>query len=112
MRNLNDNIVVVKSMDFAIRCVKLAKLLRESYHEFDLASQILRSGTSIGANVREALRGQSRADFRAKMNISLREANEPNTGLNCSDMSITSPEGNMRVSTTTVQHCVNYSCLL
>ena len=41
-----------------------------------MASQILKSGTSIGANVREALRGQSRADFRAKMSISLREANE------------------------------------
>ena len=76
MKDLNENIVSVKSMDFAVRCVKLAKFLRENYHEYDLASQILKSGTSIGANVREALRGQSRADFRAKMNISLREANE------------------------------------
>jgi conserved hypothetical protein TIGR02436 len=76
MKDLNENIVAVKSMDFAVRCVKLAKFLRENYHEYDLASQILKSGTSIGANVREALRGQSRADFRAKMNISLREANE------------------------------------
>ncbi len=76
MKDLNENIVAVKSMDFAVRCVKLAKFLRENYHEHDLASQILKSGTSIGANVREALRGQSRVDFRAKMNISLREANE------------------------------------
>ena len=76
MKDLNENIVAVKSMDFAVRCVKLAKFLRENYHEYDLASQILKSGTSIRANVREALRGQSRADFRAKMNISLREANE------------------------------------
>ncbi len=76
MKDLNENIVAVKSMDFAVRCVKLAKFLRLNYHEYDLASQILKSGTSIGANVREALRGQSRADFRAKMNISLREANE------------------------------------
>ena|SRR3712207_54276 len=76
MKDVNDNIIVVKSMNFAIRCVKLARYLRENFHEYELASQIIRSGTSIGANVREALRGQSRADFRAKMNISLREANE------------------------------------
>ena len=76
MKDLNENIVAVKSMDFAVRCVKLAKFLRENYHEYDLASQILKSGTSIGTKVREALRGQSRANFRAKMNISLREANE------------------------------------
>ncbi len=76
MKDLNENIVAVRSMDFAVRCVKLAKFLRENYHEYDLASQILKSGTSIGTNVREALRGQSRADFRAKMNISLRASNE------------------------------------
>lgn len=76
MKDLTENIVAVKSMDFAVRCVKLAKFLRENHHEYDLAGQVLRSGTSIGANVREALRGQSRADFRAKMNISLGEANE------------------------------------
>ncbi|MBM6992327.1 MAG: four helix bundle protein [Prevotella sp.] len=76
MKDLNENIIAVKSMDYAVRCMRLAKFLRETYHEYDLASQVLKSGTSVGANVREALRGQSRADFRAKMNISLREANE------------------------------------
>lgn len=76
MKDLSDNIIIVKTMDFAVRSVKLAKYLRDQYHEYDLASQILRSGTSIGANAREALRGQSRADFHAKMSISLREADE------------------------------------
>ena len=76
MKDINENIVAMKSMSFAVRCVNLARYLREKYQEYDLASQILKSGTSIGANVREALRGQSRADFRAKMSISLREANE------------------------------------
>ena len=76
MRDWNNNIVMMKSMDFAIRCIKLAKYLREKYKEFELASQIVRSGTSIGANIKEAQRGQSRADFRTKMNISLKEANE------------------------------------
>lgn len=77
MKDLNDNIIIVKSMNFAVRVVKLAKFLREK-HEYDLASQVLRSGTSIGANAKEALRGQSRADFHAKMSISLREADETN----------------------------------
>lgn len=76
MKELSNNIVVTKSMDFAVRCVKLARFLRDNNQEYELGNQIVRSGTSIGANIREALRGQSRADFRAKMNISLREANE------------------------------------
>ena len=78
MKELGENIVIVKSMAFAVRSVKLARYLRENYREFDLASQILRCGTSIGANAREALRAQSRADFHAKMSISLREAEEAN----------------------------------
>ena len=76
MKANDDNPIIQKSMAFAIRCVKLARQLRESFHEYDLASQVIRSGTSIGANAREAIRGQSRADFHAKMNISLREAEE------------------------------------
>ena len=76
MKDINENVVAVKIMNFAVRCINLARYLREKYQEYDLASQILKSGTSIGANVREALRAQSRADFRAKMSISLREANE------------------------------------
>ena len=44
--------------------------------EYVMSKQVLRSGTSIGANVKEALRGQSKADFRAKMNIALKEASE------------------------------------
>lgn len=65
-------------MAFAVRSVKLARFLREKYCEFDLASQILKCGTSIGANAREALRAQSRPDFHAKMSIALREAEESN----------------------------------
>jgi four helix bundle protein len=76
MKNLEDNLIIKKSMAFAVRSVKLARYLREEYREYDLASQILRSGTSIGANAREALRGLSRPDFRAKMGIALKEAEE------------------------------------
>ena len=71
-----ENIIVVKSKAFAIRIVKLSKFLNDSKKEFVLSKQIIKSGTSIGANVKEAIRGQSKADFYAKMNIALKEASE------------------------------------
>lgn len=67
-----------KSYAFAIRIVKLHKFLCEEKREYVLSKQLLRSGTSIGALVREAEFGQSRADFRSKMAIALKEANETN----------------------------------
>ena len=63
-------------MDFAVRIVRLYQFLCESKKEYVLSKQVLKSGTSIGANLKEALRGQSRADFCAKVNISLKEASE------------------------------------
>lgn len=72
----SDNVVVDKSKAFAIRIVKMYRYLQEEKHEFVLSKQVLRSGTSIGANVKEAIRGQSTADFIAKMNIALKEASE------------------------------------
>ena len=65
-----------KSFDFAIRIVKLYKYLMEEKKEFVLSKQILRSGTSIGANINEAQQGQSKKDFLMKMNISLKECTE------------------------------------
>ena len=73
---MNDNISVEKSFEFAVRIVKLYKHLANTQKEYVLSKQILRCGTSIGANVAEAQRGQSKADFAAKMNIALKEANE------------------------------------
>ena len=75
---MKESIVKDKSKDFALRIIKLYKFLTISapVKEFVLTKQVLRSGTSIGANVKEALRGQSRPDFRAKMNIALKEASE------------------------------------
>ena len=72
----NDNTIENKSFEFAVRIVKLYKYLRESKKEYVLSKQLLRSGTSIGANVSEAERGQTKADFYAKMSIALKEANE------------------------------------
>lgn len=73
---MENNAVKDKSFSFAIRIVKLYKYLKEEKTEFVLSKQLLRSGTSIGANVSEAQRAQSKADFSAKMYIALKEAEE------------------------------------
>ena len=73
---MNGNVIESKSFDFAVRIVNLHKHLSTEKKEFVLSKQLLRSGTSIGANVSEAIRGQSKADFAAKMCIALKEANE------------------------------------
>ena len=71
-----DNVIVSKSKAFAVRIIRLYKYLCNEKKEFVLSKQLLRSGTSIGANVKEAIRGQSKDDFAHKMNISLKEASE------------------------------------
>ena len=71
-----DNVILEKTKAFALRIIKLYRYLSEEKKEFILSKQIMRSGTSIGANVREAIRGQSRADFYAKMYIALKECSE------------------------------------
>ena len=71
-----DSIVKDKSKKFAVRIVRLYQYLSEEKRELVLSKQLLRAGTSVGANVREALQGQSKADFIAKMSISLKEINE------------------------------------
>ena len=71
-----ENIVCDKSLAFAIRIVRLYRYLTTEKQEYTLAKQLLKSGTSVGANIREALRGQSRQDFTAKMNIALKEIYE------------------------------------
>jgi len=70
-----ESIIREKSYAFALKVLKLSKVLKKE-NEFELATQLLRSGTSIGANVEEALAGQSQKDFIAKMFISLKEARE------------------------------------
>ncbi len=71
-----DNAIYTKSFDFSIRIVNLCKHLQDKQKERVLSNQILRSGTSIGANVAEAQQAQSRADFISKLNIALKEAAE------------------------------------
>ncbi len=71
-----DNIIQIKSYNFAVRVVKLYKHLSQEKKEFVLSKQLLRSGTSIGANIEEAIGGQSRKDFFAKLTIAYKEARE------------------------------------
>ena len=70
------NVVQEKSFAFAVRVVKLYKYLKEEKKEFVLSKQLLRCGTSIGANVEEAIGGQSEKDFFAKLTIAYKEARE------------------------------------
>ena len=65
-----------RSFDFSVRIVALARLLSKSQTDRVLATQVLRSGTSIGANIREAQFAQSKADFVSKLSIALKEASE------------------------------------
>ncbi len=71
-----DSVILDKSKAFAIRIIKLYRFLCEEKREFVISKQLLRSGTSIGANCREASRAQSKPDFISKMNIALKEADE------------------------------------
>lgn len=71
-----ENIVRDKSYQFAKRIVKLYKFLCENKKEYAISKQILRSGTSIGANIAESQYGQSRQDFAAKLSIAQKEAGE------------------------------------
>ncbi|SJZ46388.1 four helix bundle protein [Selenihalanaerobacter shriftii] len=70
------SIVYKKAFDFSVRIVNLHKYLSDEKREYTLGKQVLRSGTSIGANIREGLEGQSRKDFVAKLSIALKEAAE------------------------------------
>ena len=79
---MKKSILKEKSYNFAIRTVKLNQHLRDKRREFVLSKQLSRSGTAVGAMIREAEFGQSRTDFRNKMYIALKEANETDYWLN------------------------------
>ena len=73
---MKENIVQVKSYAFAIKIVNTFKVLQQDSKEFVLSRQLLRAGTSIGANIEEAIGGQSRKDFFVKLTIAYKEARE------------------------------------
>lgn len=73
---MKENILIDKSIAFAARIIKLSQHLRKNKKETIISKQIIRSGTSIGANINEANYGQSKADFISKMHIALKETAE------------------------------------
>ena len=73
---MKESVLKTKSYSFSIRIVRLCQFLNKEKKEFLLSKQVLKSGTAIGALVREAEFGQSKADFISKMSIALKEANE------------------------------------
>ncbi len=72
---MKENIILTKSFDFSLKIIGLYKLLREK-NEFLLSKQLFRSGTSIGANIDEAIAAQSRKDFISKLSIAAKESRE------------------------------------
>lgn len=75
VKRVPDNVILVKSKAFAVRIIRLHQHLSKS-HEFVMSKQLLKSGTSIGANAREAVNAYSKKEFAAKMSIALKEASE------------------------------------
>ena len=72
----SNNVIQDKSYQFALKIVNVASYLQTEKREFVLSKQLLRSGTSIGANVEESIRGQSEKDFLSKISIAYKEARE------------------------------------
>lgn len=73
---MKQNLVYNKAFKFSIRIIKLYQFLRNNKHEYILSKQIIRSGTSIGSNIKEATQAQSKKDFLNKINIALKETVE------------------------------------
>ena len=90
-----DSVILTKSLKFAARIVKLYQYLTKEKHETVISKQIIRSGTSIGANANEAIYGVSKSDFIAKLQISLKETAETEYWLRLLVMSeyLSEPEG-------------------
>ena len=94
MRNDRENLIVKLSLEFALEIIEYSELLEEQ-KKYVIARQLLKSGTSIGANVREAQNAESKADFIHKMKIAAKEADETEYWLTLCEMSknYPSPDG-------------------
>ncbi len=76
MKNTYNNVLVQKTYEFSLNVVKLSQFLIKDKKEFVLSKQLLRSGTSVGANTEEAIGGQSEKDFFSKLSIAYKETRE------------------------------------
>jgi len=95
-REAKENIILTKSFDFALDIIDLYAELKRHNH-FEIAKQVIRSGTSIGANIREAQRAVSKADFVHKLSISLKEADETKYWFELIDAKIISIDNKLKV---------------
>lgn len=86
--SVHDSEIRKRTFEFARQIIRFSRVLKDN-REFEIASQILRSGTSIGANIREAQRGVSKKDFKNKLGIALKEADETEYWLQLADLEIT-----------------------
>ena len=95
-----DSVILTKSLKFAARIVKLYQYLTKEKHETVISKQIIRSGTSIGANANEAIYGVSKSDFIANLQISLKETAETEYWLRLLVMSeyLSEPEGQSMIA--------------
>ena len=93
MRNDKENLIVDLTFDYALKIIEFSENLR-SLHRYEMSSQIFRSGTSIGANIREAQNAESKADFIHKFKISAKEADELEYWLKLCDQSDFYPSPN------------------
>jgi four helix bundle protein len=91
MRNDKDNLIVKLSLEFALDIIKYSELL-EKHKKFVVAKQLLKAGTSIGANIREAQNAESKADFIHKMKIAAKEADETEYWLTLCEISENYPD--------------------
>ena len=91
MRNDKENLIVKLSLEFALEVIEFSQVLEEQ-KKFVIARQVLKSGTSIGANVREAQNAESKADFVHKMKIAAKEADETEYWLTLCEMSKNYPD--------------------
>lgn len=73
---MSDSLLIIKSKTFALNIIKVCNDVKSTKKESVLTNQLIRSGTSVGANIREAFSGHSKADFIAKLQISLKECSE------------------------------------
>jgi four helix bundle protein len=91
MRNDRDNLIIKLTLEFALQIIEYAELLEE-HKKYVISRQLLKSGTSIGANVREAQNAESKADFIHKMKISAKEADETDYWLELCELSNNYPK--------------------
>ncbi len=106
---MKNNLILVKSMDFAVRIVKLYQYLQKNKSEYVLSKQLLKSGTSIGANIHEATNGQTSKDFLSKMYIAYKEATETEYWIELLTKTeyLTTAQGN-----NIMKDCIELKCIL